>query len=223
MIKDSKNILVIFAHPDDMEIFMSGTIIKLKKNGYKIYCAIVSDGSKGGINKKDIVQIRRKEAIDSAKIIDINPIFLNLIDSEILYDKESYRLIVNLIDNIRPDIIFTHNPNDYHSDHRIVSNLVFDSASYKVPVIYVDSITGINFNPDFYIDITDEFSLKKKMIFKHKSQLKSSIYETTKCLNSFRGMQATGDLNRYAEAFKYSSKRNYIKIIERLKNIIINI
>ena len=69
-----------------------------------------------------------------------------------------------------PDLIITHSQNDYHSDHRSLSFLTSSVVSHYIPILYCDTLMGVNFIPNFYFDITEHCFLKEKAILKHKSQ-----------------------------------------------------
>ena len=61
-------ILAIGAHPDDIEIFMFGLLILLKNRGDKIYLAVATDGSLGGVDyKNSLIKKRKKETIEGLK------------------------------------------------------------------------------------------------------------------------------------------------------------
>ena len=84
------------------------------------------------------------------------------------------------------DLIITHHPEDYCSDHRETSKLVF-KASFDATVphfmpecgeatglaalYYADNDLGVNFVPTEYVDITDEMDTKEKMMACHESQV----------------------------------------------------
>ena len=62
-----------------------------------------------------------------------------------------------------PDLIITHSENDYHADHKSLSLIIKGAGSHYIPVLYCDTLS-INFNPNYYVDVTD-FSRTKKMLF----------------------------------------------------------
>ena len=72
------------------------------------------------------------------------------------------------IDSINPDLIITHPPEGLSSDHRSLSNYVKSSAGFKYPVLFCETLMGVNFNPNIYIDISAYFKDKSKAILKHK-------------------------------------------------------
>ena len=84
---------------------------------------------------------------------------------------EHRKIIKENILKIMPDLIITHSQNDYHSDHRSLSFITSSVVSHYIPILYCDTLMGINFNPNFYVDITDYFLLKKKQFLniKHKN------------------------------------------------------
>jgi LmbE family N-acetylglucosaminyl deacetylase len=82
--------------------------------------------------------------------------------------------------------VLTHHPKDYHPDHTSVSKLVTDAvyqvaiphfptdhpALTAVPLLYFfDTVSGIGFEPEEYVDITEVIDLKKRMMMAHASQV----------------------------------------------------
>ena len=72
-----------------------------------------------------------------------------------------------------------------------------------LPVLYCDTLMGINFNPDFYIDITEHFLLKKKAILKHETQKPQRFVDLAKLMNSYRAAQCNASKGKYAEAYSF--------------------
>ena len=196
-------ILAIGAHPDDIEIFMYGLVSTYKKEGNQVFTMIATDGSKGGLSKDDLLSKKReKEAIAGLKKIS-KPIFLNIPDGALGEDPKHQRTIKENILKIMPDLIITHSQNDYHSDHRSLSFITSSVVSHYIPVIYCDTLMGINFNPNFYIDITDHFLLKKEAILKHETQKPQRFIELAKLMNSYRAAQCNAPKGKYAEAYSF--------------------
>lgn len=215
-------ILAIGAHPDDIELLCAGTLALYSKRGDTIFICHVCDGNKGSMThtSEEIAKIRRDEAIQSAKVIGATSIWAGISDGEVVLDLDSREKIIDVIRQANPDLIITHSPDDYHSDHINVSRLVFDATylanlklwktnyppSDKLPYLYyIDTIAGINFIPTEYVDITDTIETKIEMMMKMKSQLgwlkdmhNCDAPEFIKSVAKFRGFQA-GVL--YAEAF----------------------
>jgi LmbE family N-acetylglucosaminyl deacetylase len=106
-------------------------------------------------------------------------------------------------------------------DHTAVSKLVFDASftatlpNYKtkydnpaklVPIYYMDTLSGVNFIPTEYVDITEEIDLKLKMLECHASQVKwmrdhdgIDFSDMVKTCSKYRGYQCGV---AYAEGFR---------------------
>ena len=218
------NVLAIGAHPDDIEIACAGTLAKCVKRGDKVIVCHVSSGNLGHviIPPDELTVIRREEARKAGSLAGIEVITAGFNDLDI-YDnnKEARDKIVDVIKYANPDFIITHNPDDYMPDHTAVSRLVFDASftatlpNYKskeanpaklVPIFYMDTLAGVNFNPTHYVDITEEIDLKLKMLNCHESQLVWMLEhdgidfaDMVKTCSRYRGYQCGAD---YAEGFR---------------------
>jgi LmbE family N-acetylglucosaminyl deacetylase len=128
--------------------------------------------------------------------------------------------ITRIIRYANPDVIITHYPGDYCSDHVELSKIVFKAsfdascphyfpelgpASKVASLFYADTSRGHNFLPTEYVDITEEMELKAKMLECHESQLVwlrdhdgIDIVENRRVHAAFRGEQCGV---KYAEAF----------------------
>jgi len=215
-------ILAIGAHPDDIELLCAGTLALYSKKGHKVFMCHVCDGNLGRMTQtsEEIVKIRREEAMQSAKVIGATSIWAGISDGEVVLDLDSREKIIDVIRQANPDLIITHSPDDYHSDHINVSRLVFEATylanlklwvkkyppSDKLPYLYyMDTLAGINFIPTEYVDITDTIETKIEMMMKMDSQLdwlkdmhSCDAPDFIRTVAKFRGFQAGV---AYAEAF----------------------
>ena len=187
-----KTVLGIFAHPDDAEILCAGTLTLLKNAGWSVHIATLAPGDKGTAeySRDEISLIRKKEATESAKIIDATYHCLEFEDAYILYDRESINKTSALVRRIKPSVVFTSPSSDYMLDHEMTSllvqtacfcagmkNLEVDEEPFEpVPYLYYcDPLEGKNklgtlIEPSIYVDITSAISTKTKMLECHKSQ-----------------------------------------------------
>jgi len=222
--KDSKmNVLVISAHPDDIEINCAGTVKRMVDRGDTVYVCNLCNGNLGHmvIKPVELAAIRLKESENAAAMTGAK--FLPPIAGDLnLYhqDKATRDKVVDIIRQANPDFIITHSPNDYMSDHVAVGKLVFDASfcaslpHYETdldnavpvcPIYYMDNLGAFHFTPTEYVDISDEIEVKLKGLECHQSQLKwmkdhdnIDFAETVRTFSRMRGMQA-GVM--YAEAF----------------------
>lgn len=199
-------ILAIGAHPDDIEIYMYGLLSILFKRGDKVEAIIATDGAAGSKKRDPLLQKKRhNEALLGLKKFN-RPIFLNQKDGCLSQSKKIYNLLEIEINKIKPNLIITHSPEDYHSDHRYLSNFVTDIASFKYPVLLADTFLGVNFLPAYYVDITEFFKEKTTAINFHKTQNPRQYIEVVNIWNSFRAAQCNSPKNHYAEAYRFNCK-----------------
>ena len=217
-------VLAIGAHPDDIELACSGTLAKCVKRGDTVIVCHVSSGNLGHvvIPPDELQIIRANEAKSAGNLAEIEVIWGGFHDLDI-YDnnKEARDKIVDIIKYANPDFIITHSPEDYMPDHTAVSRLVFDASftatlpNYKtkynkpaklVPIYYMDTICGVNFNPTEYVDISEEINLKLEMLECHKSQLEwmrehdnIDFADMVRTCSKYRGYQCGVE---YAEGFR---------------------
>ena len=217
-------VLVISCHPDDVEIACAGTLLKCKERGDRVVVCHLCSGDKGHeiIMPKELAEMRAGEAIKAGALGDIEVIHGGFNDLEI-YDnnKESRDKVVNIIRKVNPDFIITHDPEDYMPDHNAVSKLVFDASfaatcphyfteveevARLVPIYYMDTLFGVNFNPTEYVDVTPYIDKKLEMLECHESQIvwmrehdHIDFPDMVRTCRRYRGFQCGAE---YAEGFK---------------------
>ena len=208
--QNSKKVLVIGAHPDDPESGCGGTIATLKDRGYEVVCVYLTRGERGieGKTLKEAAAIRTAEAEEAAKILGVRHIFLTQIDGATEINPQRYDEMFNLINEEKPDIVFTHWPINGHRDHRICSLLTYDSwrrSGYAFDLYYFEVMTGTqtqNFHPTVYVDISAVREIKHKACYAHKSQFIEQEEDVMKQWHSpmeiFRGLESQ---TPFAEAF----------------------
>ena len=217
-------VLAIGAHPDDIELACSGTLAKCVKRGDTVIVCHASSGNLGHvvIPPEELKVIRANEAKKAGAMAGIEVIWGGFDDLDI-YDnnKEARDKMVDIIKYANPDFIITHSPDDYMPDHTAESRLVFDASftatlpNYKskykepaklVPIYYMDTLAGVNFNPTEYVDISEEIDLKMDMLECHESQLVwmrehdgIDFADMVRTCSRFRGYQCGA---AYAEGFR---------------------
>ena len=217
-------VLVISCHPDDMEIACAGTLLKCKQRGDRVVVCHLSSGNLGHviIPPDELTIMRAGEAKRSGELGGFEVMWGGFHDLEI-YDnnKESRDKVVEVIKKVNPDFIITHSPDDYMPDHTAVSRLVFDAcftatlpnyrvktegAARLVPVYYMDTLAGVNFNPTEYVDVTDVIDKKIEMLNCHESQIvwmrdhdHIDFPDMVKTCSRYRGYQCGAE---YAEGFR---------------------
>ena len=194
-------ILAIGAHPDDIEIFMFGFLCCCKQLGYEISIVVATDGALGGNNNDNkLVENRKKETQDGLNKLGI-PLLLGLPDGNLGNDPKHTNIIKNSIQKINPDLVVTHFYRDYHSDHTNLSQIVKTVTGHYVPVLYCDTMMGINFLPNYYVDVTKYMNDKITSISSHKTQKPERFVNLAKLMNSYRSAQCNLPKGSFAEAY----------------------
>ncbi|MCD6204161.1 MAG: PIG-L family deacetylase [Candidatus Marinimicrobia bacterium] len=204
------NILAIGAHPDDIEIGCGGTLAKYASYGHNIYLFIATDGNAGGIGK-----IRKVEQEKAAGILKVKKLFWGgYIDTELEIHKETIMKVEEIITITQPDSIFVNFPDDTHQDHRHIADITNSATRYIRNVLFYETPTTQNFQPNVFVDIGKKFlKIKMESLKAHSSQIDRtniagvSILELAQSAAHFRGVQARV---AYAEAFQ--SLRLFINI-----------
>ena len=179
------DILAIGAHPDDIELGAGGTLIKHVNMG----CSVgMLDLTRGELGTRGNADLRNKEAELAKNYISAS--FrdnLGLKDGFIDEDEESVKLLVQKIRLYRPKIILCNAVRDRHPDHGVAASLVlkavFSSGLPKIETIHQGKlqkpfrpksvyhyIQDRWIDPDFVIDVTEEFEDKMNAVMCFKSQ-----------------------------------------------------
>lgn len=218
------NILFIGCHPDDLEISCGGTMARFSNQGDSVYICLVANGNLGHteIMPDELRSIRLAEAKKAGKLLGaVEVISLDVPDLQVQANNlELIRKMVDVIRRIQPDLIITHSPEDYMTDHVEVSKLVFNASfsasvphfstritgtSKITPLFYMDTLAGINFQPTEYVDISDTIELKLAALASHESQIRwlkdhddINFLDFVRTISKFRGLQSGVN---YAEGF----------------------
>jgi LmbE family N-acetylglucosaminyl deacetylase len=122
--------IAIGAHPDDIEFYMAGTLLLLKRAGFEIHYMNLSSGNCGSLqhDAASTRAIRRKESKRAAQILaaHYHPSLTD--DLEILYELKSLRRLAAIIREVKPSILLTHPPQDYMEDHTNTCRLAVTAA-----------------------------------------------------------------------------------------------
>lgn len=195
-------VLVVGAHPDDIEPQMGGTIAKLTKNGHEVL--IVQFTNTGG----NLAELRNFESCNGAQILGAKIKHLNYCQNNFIFERKLVQNLDEIIAEYKPDDIYTCWEYDSHQDHQVVSKVVLASCRKNKSNIFFfepiipGGITPYGFEANYFVDISDNIEIKIESIKAHKSQLDKfgdgwidAVYGRAQ----LRGFQIN---TRYAEAFK---------------------
>src|SRR5215475_5065394 len=120
------DVLAIFSHPDDAELTMAGTLLKLKALGYRTG---IADMTRGEMGTRGTPEIRAKEALDAARVMGLDArVNLGLPDGALALNEESRTAVVRILRKHQPRVIFTSHWDDPHPDHAATARIVREAA-----------------------------------------------------------------------------------------------
>ena len=167
---------------------------------------VATDGAAGGAEPGPALAAQRADEA-RAGLADLGDVqLLALPDGRLSSAADAASIITDTIRNTQPDLILTHAPEDYHPDHRALSKFVSDAAGFICPVLFCDTLMGVGFAPDYYVDITGYFDAKQAAIMAHASQQPDRFATAAAILNRFRAAQCNAPHGHYAEAYRIDSR-----------------
>ena len=218
-------VLGVGCHPDDLEIACGGTMRKYVEQGAEVYLCHVANGDLGHvvIEPEPLAAMRTIEAENAGKVIGAKEVFnLNVHDMQVnSHDPEVMDAMADIVRFVRPDVIITHNDDDYMLDHKETSIIAtngsfcsglghrprkYEAFSSFIPVFFMDTLAGVGFQPTHYVDITNQIDTKIKALECHESQLKWKrehdhivFADMVRTCSKYRGYQCGVP---YAEGFR---------------------
>lgn len=190
-----KSAMGIYAHPDDAEFTVSGTIARWARAGCEVTLVNITSGNAGThaarFTRETLAATREEEATASARVLGVKRVvFLGHSDCELVPTLALRRELVRELRRHRPEVVLCADPqalffdNRYinHPDHRAAGEAALGAAfpcsemellwpeegpAHAVRAVYVSS----TLSPNTAIDITETIDVKIAALREHKSQL----------------------------------------------------
>jgi len=216
-------VLVVAAHPDDEVLGCGGTVARLTNDGCEVYTLILGTGIAARYGQADSQNIKseieklKKRAHAANEIIGVKEVFLhnfpdNRFDTVALLDL--VKVIEQVKDSIKPDIVFTHCAGDLNIDHQITYKAVL-TATRPLPAETVREIYSfevlsstewnypLSFAPDTFFNISETMDLKQKALKCYKSEIRE--FPHPRSLQAVESSAKAWGIKvglKYVEAFK---------------------
>jgi len=186
--------VAVGAHPDDIEFYFAGTLLRLKEKGAEIHVWNLANGSCGTAlhDRDEIVRIRAQEARDSAAIAGAIAHEPLADDLALFHEPGLLARAAAVVREIKPAIILAHSPQDYMEDHQNACRLAVSAAFARGMRNYAtnpprepwDGQTAIYHcvphglrdglrrlvRSGQYVDVGPVMETKRKMLTQHRSQ-----------------------------------------------------
>ena len=120
------HILAFGAHPDDVELACSGTLMKSIDEGKKVG---IIDMTRGELGTRGTADTRTIESAEAAKVMGVHVREnLDFKDGFFEHNEEHLNKVIAIIRKYQPEIILCNAPYDRHPDHGRASKLIADAA-----------------------------------------------------------------------------------------------
>jgi LmbE family N-acetylglucosaminyl deacetylase len=197
-VEDIERILVVTAHPDDVDFGTAGTVAVWTDAGVEVAYCIVTDGDAGGsdmtISRKEMAAIRREEQNAAAKAVGVTDVtYLGFPDGRLAPDLDLRKAISRVIRRFRPDRVVTQSPERNwsriyasHPDHLAAGEAAICAVypDARNPFAFPELLDE-GFEPhtvpevwimatdraDRAVDATDQFERKLAALKSHRSQV----------------------------------------------------
>jgi len=214
----NKNILIFTPHPDD-HISCAGTVFKLRERGYDLYEILFTNGETGGqtgkvkVDQKELVETRNEEFEKGSQLLGTKKYYkMNLPTNDVAYSRKLFFDLIKIIREVKPAIAIIPHPDDYHRDHKQVSEIAYDSlraadnsfvldlgARYRVPVIlYCRGLNPLN-EVNLLVDISEQHEKVNELVKVYSSQITPRLAQYTEGVPTLAGYYMR---TKYAEEFE---------------------
>ncbi len=218
----TQTVLVLAPHPDDEVFGCGGTLALHRRHGDEVTVIYLTDGSRGtasGRPDKALIAIREQEAQSGLKVLgDMKSHFWRFADGKFEVNKTTIGLLREVIESIKPDVIYVPWFGDDHEDHFTVvplmvevlpllkDHLKFEIRQYELWAPLV---------PNRLVKIGDVLEQKLHAMEAHHSQLASRSYrDGILGLNTYRG--ALAGFDEPAEAYFALNSERFLHFCQHI-------
>jgi LmbE family N-acetylglucosaminyl deacetylase len=171
-------VTLVMAHPDDSELYLSGTLLRLRKTGAVVSLVILTDGDKGYYPFGDpagLRKVRRAEQDEAGRLWGAREIvYLGGRDGRVKVEAEVIERVAAELRRLRPEYIVTldgaYPPRLTHRDHRRADAIVSEAARRARVGRWLMRCSTLA--PNFAVDVTAEWPRRWAPLLAHRSQFR---------------------------------------------------
>ncbi len=176
MFAPGTRVAVVFAHPDDAEFYLSGTLLRLKASGARLLFVLTTDGGKAYYPPftTDVAanrRVRREEQLASAREYGAEVVFLDAPDGRYVPDAGERGKLLKALQAFDPEIVLTFDP-EYpprvqHRDHRN------SGAATEAVIGRTGARWLLRFStraPNLFVDTSGLWGERERLLAIHRSQ-----------------------------------------------------
>jgi len=189
------NILAIFAHPDDLTFYCSGTLARWAEEGHSIFALCCTKGEVGtlrkDLTKEKVAEMRLKELMAANITIGVEEtIILDFPDAGFISAPELRKKLVFYVRKMKADRVVTFDPwvnYEVHPDHVVVGRMASEAAAFSAfPLLYSNQLKEgiepykcsevwlmgqLGHQPNYFIDISSTLEKKVEAALKFEATL----------------------------------------------------
>lgn len=231
-LSDIKSVLVVVAHPDDIDFGCAGTVSALTSQGLDVSYCLVTSGDAGGdkddLSREERMSVRETEQSNAGKKVGVSNIhFLRQPDGTVESNLALREKITRVIRKEKPDLVITQSPKRRydriyasHPDHLATGDAVI-CACYpdsQNPHAYPNLLDEgyephavkaiwimVDEEPDVFVDTTDHFEKKMEALMEHKSQIEDQEFVKKMMKDWGKSQAELSDLGqeKLAESYRF--------------------
>jgi LmbE family N-acetylglucosaminyl deacetylase len=198
----AERVLVVTAHPDDVDFGMAGSVAAWVKAGAEVAYCVATDGDAGGIDRvasrMDVARLRRREQLAAAAEVGVTEVvFLGYPDGRLTPSLELRRDVSRVVRQFKPDRLVCQSPEHNwarigasHPDHRAAGEAAVCAAypdarnPFAHPELLEEGLEPHSVRelwlmaspqPNRAVDITDTFGTKLAALRHHESQVAHEV------------------------------------------------
>ncbi|MEP7009865.1 MAG: bacillithiol biosynthesis deacetylase BshB1 [Acidobacteriota bacterium] len=176
------DVLAIGAHPDDVELGCGGTVASMARAGRSVGILHLTRGEAGTRGTPEERRLEAEEAAQALGAVELR--FLDCGDGSLRSGPEEEDALIEVLRELRPDMVLSPTPYDRHPDHirahRLVQAVGFyaglrarGSKAHPThrPAAVFSYMQHDSFEPDFVVDVSHVWEAKIASLAAHRSQI----------------------------------------------------